>query len=319
MRTRSGLPAVVAVSVALVAGCGDASGHARPDVPHPFGGAAHIPVAERRLFAAAEEELVADCMRGRGLRYLPQPPAEAAGPEETGAAVYGLIGPREARLHGYGMGERLVATPSSSGGAAMPVGANAAMRAAMTARERRAWDGALLGTPGREARIEVDGNVFTYAPDACVTRARQDLFGTDWDRLRVTAEAAVSAVAARVWRDPAMTAAVARWSECMAGKGHDLRAPAEARAVVDRALSGAAGGNRAGFAAALRLEHETAIADADCQCDSGIWEAVVSAQRAAERGTPATASAAVSSLRAARVKALEAARRITATAPPPTR
>jgi hypothetical protein len=307
------------VSVALVAGCGDASGHARPDVPHPFGGAAHIPAAERKLLAAAEEELVADCMRDRGQRYLPQPPAEAAaGPGETGAAVYGLIGPQEARLHGYGLGERLVATPASSGAAAMPAGANDALRAAMTAQQRRAWDRALLGTPGREARIEVDGNVFTYAPDACVTLARQHLFGTNWDRLRVTAEAAVSAVAAEVWRDPAMTAAVARWSECMAGKGHNFRAPAEARGVVDRALSAAAD-DRPAFAAALRREHQTAVADADCQRDSGIWEAVVSAQRAAERGTPATASAAISSLCAARVEALKAARRITETPAPPAR
>ncbi|MEV0719584.1 hypothetical protein [Asanoa sp. NPDC050611] len=284
---------VLAASVALVAGCGDASGHAQPDVAWPFGGAAHIPTVEQQLYAAAEESLVADCMHGRGMRYVPERRADPA-PEQSGAAIYGLIGPQEARLHGYGMGERRVQ------GASAPPGANDAARSAMTAEQARAWDRALLGTPGREATIEVDGNVFTYRSDACVTLARHDLFGADWDRIRLTAEVAVNTVVAKVWQDAEVRAAVARWRDCMADDGRDFDSPAEPRKAVDTALA------KADLPTALRLEHETAITDADCQRDSGLWDAVVAAQRTAETPTPA----AVTSMRTAREKAVAAAREI---------
>lgn len=311
----------LAASVALVAGCGDASGHARPDVPHPFGAAAHIPAADRKLFAAAEERLVAACMHGRGMPYLPEPPAADTGADGDGdgAAIYGLIAPRDARLHGYGLGERRMAAPTSpgtpsgtapaDGDLAAPPGANDAARKAMTGQRRRDWDRALLGSPGREVRIEVEGNVFTYRADGCVTIARHRLFGQDWDRLRITAQVAVNAVTRRVWHDPAVTVAVAGWSGCMRGEGHDFDGPAAPRAAVEAALSRVAAGDRAAFSAALRLEHATAIADADCQRDSGLWEAIATAQGAAESAIPRALAEAVSSFRAAREQALGAAHR----------
>ncbi|MFC6019879.1 hypothetical protein ACFP2T_27215 [Plantactinospora solaniradicis] len=329
---------VLAVSAALVAGCGDASGHARPDVPLPFGGAVHVPAMDRRLLTAAEEELVATCMTRRGMPYLPERSGPDAGVPEDGAAIYSLIEPREARLHGYGMGERLLHTSSAPGASAdattgqgapaappgandvapaAPPGANDVARAAMTDERRRAWDVALLGTPGREVQIEVEGTVFTYRPDGCVTLARQELFGEDWDRLQLTAQVAVNTVTQRVWRALAVTAAVERWSDCMTGKGRDFASPAEPRGTIDQALSRVAPGDRAAFSAALRLEHETATADADCQRDSGLWEAVTTAQRAAEGATPPAAATAVTSLRAARERALVAAHRIVGTSATP--
>jgi hypothetical protein len=74
-------------------------------------GAVHVPAESQQVLRAAEEELVVECMRDRGMAYVPEPVA-GHGREDSAASLYGLLSPRNAWLHGYGMGEEL-ASPSA--------------------------------------------------------------------------------------------------------------------------------------------------------------------------------------------------------------
>ena len=306
--------------VALVAGCGDASGDRRaaprPAVGYPFGGAAHVPGEERAIHIAAENVLIAACMRERGFQFLPQPgPPGGSDPDNP----YGLLTPDDARTHGYRIAEDMMRRPPT-----VDEDPNEAARAALPAPRRAAYDAALLGTEQHEEEIPVPGGgVFTYRSDACAYTARRALFGADWDGLYVTVQAATNAVVDEVLRSAPFTRAQRDWSSCMGGRGHRASGLADPRRQVAQALAGtgAAGPSDAPTASptasaaplsrrAMRLEQRVAVADAACQDHSGLWAVAAVAQEAAEARQPAATLRAADRLRAARATALAAARRL---------
>ncbi|MFF0011893.1 hypothetical protein [Streptomyces sp. NPDC005374] len=214
-----------------------------------------------------EERAVAACMGARGQTYTPQPRTASARGEETNP--YGLLTVKKATQDGYGIvGEYLYrrATPVP---AAEP--------------HRAAWQRALTGTPAHRVSLRLpDGVSLAYSTDGCVARARTELYGADWNTVEPLTAGLVNRVLGAVEKDSKYLSAVGRWSSCMTKAGHpakDLQAP---RQAVDSRLRTAASDEKA-LRALGSDEIRTARADALCQLETGLSEAVRDVQQAVEK------------------------------------
>lgn len=301
--TRTALAALL-LGILGAAGCTQ-SGGTTPDpvLPRPFANALFYDQQERQVLHTADERLVADCMRRRGLRYEPQPLA-TGGTDPQDVNPYGLLTTSQARQDGYGI--------TSARLAARPLDTNRDR-----AREP-GWSRALLGTKSHEVRVHLPGGVeFLYNSDACVTQARQALYGADYDRLSSRYQVLSNQVITAVLKDPRYLRAQHRWALCMRAAGLAVKSPDDPRGLVEqrleRATATATGASAsAGAGARSGQPHEVAgyelkVAgqDADCQRTTDLPRTVTEAQSRAETavaGTHPTDLSHLTALRSAAVK-----------------
>ncbi|MEV8539383.1 hypothetical protein [Streptomyces sp. NPDC051572] len=233
----------------------------------PLAGATVSTYADAVRLHDREERAVAACMSARGQTYTAQPRTASRRGEETNP--YGLLTVRKATQDGYGVvGEYLYQRST-------PVPASEPHQAA--------WQRALTGTPAHRVSLRLpDGVSLAYSTDGCVARARTELYGADWNTVEPLTVGLANRVLGAVEKDSNYLAAVRRWSSCMTKAGHsakDLQAPREA---VDSRLRKAASDETA-LRALGNDEIRTARADAECQADTGLSEAVRDAQQAVEK------------------------------------
>ncbi|MFI2641946.1 hypothetical protein [Streptomyces sp. NPDC018610] len=295
--TRTALAALL-LGILGAAGCAR-SGGTTPDpaLPRPFDGVLSYDQGERQALHTAEERLVADCMRRRGLRYEPQPLA-TGGTDPQDVNPYGLLTTAQARRDGYGItSARLAPRP--------PDDPNRSR-----ARERR-WSDALLGTKSHEVRLRLPGGVeFFYNGDACVTRARQALYGADYDRLFNTYQVLSNQVVTAVRKDPRYLSAQHEWALCMRAADITAASPDDPRGAVEQRL-GRAAAQPARLHDVAGYELKLSGQDADCQRTTGLPRAVAEAQADAESSVAGSRTADL-----ARLRDLKSAAVRRATAPP---
>ncbi|MFJ6833593.1 hypothetical protein [Streptomyces sp. NPDC091209] len=233
----------------------------------PLSGATAFGYADAVRLHDREERAVAACMSSRGQKYTAQPRTASARSEETNP--YGLLTREKATQDGYGIvGEYLYRRST-------PVPAEEPHKAA--------WQQALTGTPAHRVSLRLpDGVSLRYSADGCVARARAELYGADWNRVEPVTAGLANRVIGAVEANSGYRAAVRRWSLCMTEAGDpakDLQAP---RKAVDSRLRKAVSDQ--GALRALGLDEiRTARADADCQVETGLSEAVRDVQRAVEK------------------------------------
>ncbi|MFJ8104534.1 hypothetical protein [Streptomyces sp. NPDC096132] len=252
------------------AGCspdgGPGRGPAALDV-RPLSGATALSYADAVRLHDREERAVAACMTSRGQSYTAQPRTASARNEETNP--YGLLTPEKAAQDGYGLVGEYLYRRSTPAPADEP--------------RKAAWQQALTGTSAHRVSLRLpDGVSLEYSTDGCVARARTEVYGADWNTVAPVTVALANRVIGAVEADSGYRAAVRRWSSCMTKAGHpakDLQAPREA---VDSRLRKAAADEDT-LRALGRDEIRTARADADCQVETGLSQAVRDVQRGVEK------------------------------------
>ncbi|WP_133911585.1 hypothetical protein [Streptomyces sp. NBC_00582] len=233
----------------------------------PLSGATASSHADAVRLHDLEERAVAACMASRGQEYTAQPRTASARSEETNP--YGLLTSRKAAQDGYGIVGEYLYLRSAPAPADEP--------------RKTAWQQALTGTPAHRVSLRLpDGVSLEYSTDGCVARARAELYGADWNTVAPVTVGLANRVLTAVEADSGYRAAVRRWSSCMTKAGHpakDLQAP---RKAVDARLQKAAADEDT-LRELGRDELRTAVADARCQVDTGLSEAVRDVQRAVEK------------------------------------
>jgi hypothetical protein len=290
-----------------VAGCTSA-GHARPEpaAPRPFHGVTYYDPGLRAALHTAEERLIADCMRGKGFTYRPQP--LPTGRNRLDVNPYLLLTDEEARQDGFGeTGSVLRARRTAADGNA---------RQESDAR----WKAALLGTEKHRVYVRLPGKLeYFYNTDSCVSAADTGLYGPDYQRLYNTFQVLAGRVVDRVTGDARYRAALRRWQSCMHDAGQDVRSLDEPPASIRRQVQ-RAGTDPAALRTVAGRELKSARADARCQRQAGLFDAVAGAQGEAERAVLRTAGAGadLTRLRGLRRRAAARARPLAArsTAPP---
>jgi hypothetical protein len=291
--TRTALAALL-LGILGAAGCSPSGGTTpAPPLPRPFDGVLSYDQRERQALHTADERLVTDCMRRRGLRYQPQALA-TGGTDPQDINPYGLLTAAQARRDGYGItSARLAARP--------PDDPNRDR-----AREPR-WSRALLGTKKHEVRLRLPGGVeYFYNSDACVTQARQALYGADYDRLDSTYEVLSNEVVTAVRKDPRYLSAQHRWAQCMGAAGVAAKTLDDPRALVEQRLK-RAGSRPARLHDAARYELTVSAKDADCQRTTGLAHTVAETQTDAEATVKGASLADLARLREMRATAVHRA------------
>ncbi|MER7309625.1 hypothetical protein E5082_30090 [Streptomyces griseoluteus] len=239
---------------------------AAPDV-RPLSGATAFSHVDSVRLHNREERAVTACMTARGQQYTAQPAIASARGEETNP--YGLLTPQRAAADGYGIvGEylHLRSTP-------LPTGKP----------RTKAWQQALTGTAEQRVTLHLPGGTnVQYSTDGCIAQANAEVYGPDWNTLEPITMKLANSVLATVEEEPAYRKALQRWSACMRKSGHpavDLQA---ARAPFNARLPTAAKDEEE-LRALGRDEIEAANADARCQREIGLAEAVAGVQQKVER------------------------------------
>ncbi|MFG2546428.1 hypothetical protein ACGFOM_28760 [Streptomyces sp. NPDC048594] len=289
-------------AVLFVAGCSQSSGHkaaAEPQLdPRPLGGAVHFTAAEAAALHRAEEHNVQKCMKKHGFDYRTVPVGDVQG--AAAASRYGLLTPRRAAQDGYGLiAQRLSKTPSDP---------NARPFAGLSETDRRAWEERLKGAvdgPKQEIRLP-DGLTVTIAPDSCVSVARQELYGPDWDQQYYTLQGLSNSIADDTLDHPLVTAAERKWVTCMRDEGFRYRDRNDPLKALKKQVD-AAGTDSAALQAAGKEELRLATHDATCQTEADLAEQVARAQQQVERNLASSATTILTSYRAALNAALKRA------------
>ncbi|CBG67397.1 putative secreted protein [Streptomyces scabiei 87.22] len=239
---------------------------AGPDV-RPLSGATAFSHVDSVRLHDREERAVAACMTARGQAYTVQPAIASARGAETNP--YGLLTPQRAAADGYGIvGEylHLRSTPPP------------------TDKPRtKAWQQALTGTAEHRVTLQLPGGTdVEYSTDGCIARANAEVYGPKWNTLEPLTMKLASMVLATVEEQPTYRKALRRWSACMTKSGHPAADLQAARAPLNARLPAAAEDEEE-LRALGRDEIEAANADARCQMDTGLAEAVADVQRKVER------------------------------------
>jgi hypothetical protein len=291
--TRTALAALL-LGVLGAAGCTQ-SGGTTPDpvLPRPFDSAPSYNQRERQALHTTDERLVADCMRRRGLSYEPQPLA-TGGTDPQDVNPYGLLTTTQTRQDGYGItSARLTARPLDDPNRDR-------------AREPR-WSRALLGTKSHEVRIRLPGGAeFFYNSDACVTQAREALYGADYDRLSSMYQVLSNQVVTAVHKDPRYLRAQRRWALCMRAAGVAATSLDDPRSFVEQRLKRATA-QSSRLHDVARYELKVSGRDADCQQTTGLTRTVAEAQAHAETTVPGVRTTDLARLRDLRSAAVRRA------------
>ncbi|MFI7602156.1 hypothetical protein [Actinoplanes sp. NPDC049681] len=189
-----------------------------------------ITAEEAGLLHLGEQTLIKRCLERAGFRWT----VEARNPvAEDRDFPYVLDDVAWARAHGYGsdVRERVRRAQESD--------PNRAYTLALSPQQRQAAADALNGDPrpGRDADVVSvrlpNGMLIRRSERGCQAQAERALYGdlARWTRSRGVVSALKGLVEQRVLGDARYTAAVARWSRCMAAEGHPYASPAAARSA----------------------------------------------------------------------------------------
>jgi hypothetical protein len=243
--------------------------HHSPSRLYPFSGAVYYTDREQQTVDHDLEQATAACMKARGLQY--KPPASDTSSDSTHEPdnPYFLLDRESARIDGYGI-------------------VSAALRSRQSIPGHESRDSGsryykeLVGDQGSQKVISLpDGSQLTVAVDGCTAKAREAVFGSDWDRLYYTVQALSNIVIERTEKDPAVVDAVRVWSSCMHRSGYKVKSLAEPREQVsDRGRNAR---STASKQAVVRVELMTAEADAACQETADLRAAVQRVQHRNER------------------------------------
>jgi hypothetical protein len=252
----------------LVYGCGDTGGGevirpgGAPVRPAVVTGDDGEPTAEGLVFLLwAERELTGRCMVDAGFTYTVDRPGVrdvTVRPND-----YGSEDIEVARREGYGLGVADSRTPPAGTPESTAVDGSAP-------DEQAAYSQALLGTQAAMVRVDVPGiGSVGLNRDGCTFRARRQLFGPDerqWLGLAFLVRNMNALVYRRVEADPRYRAALAKWRDCLGGKGYHYEKPAKASKAMSK-LYGKPGTDRA---EARATEIRTAVADIECRHATGL-------------------------------------------------
>ncbi|MEV4599892.1 hypothetical protein AB0K15_21145 [Amycolatopsis sp. NPDC049253] len=248
--TKTALLVALAAGTALLAGCGGgadnaaapaAASSAAPGTEAAAGGAPDTSTPEGRAEADSikSENLMADCMKRAGFKYVPHPmryvvsKSNIAGMDPALTSYEALKAYRQ--KYGYGTGyakdvfpnDPAVAVPEN------PPNPNNAIRAALPAAEQKAYDTA-YGTP-RE---------LTYAdakkpPGGCIGEINRQMGNTGGEsKSDAGRQAAAREAAQRFETDPRVLAAAQDYGSCLRRKGYAV--PSTKPGVIEHTLSQAA-------------------------------------------------------------------------------
>lgn len=297
----------------LAAGCstspgGEAAAEKQPD-PRPLGGALHYTAAESAALHRAEEREVRECMANRGFAYDAVPVGDVR--RRATESPYGLLTRSRAAQDGYGLTvERLKKPPDDP---------NAQRVSALAEPDRRAWETALKGTAdGPREEIEIpDGPTVSVPTDACVTAARQALYGTSWDRNEYTLQGLRHTIVQDTLDHTLVKSAERKWAACMRDEGFSYSHREDPLKALKKRLD-AAGSDQEALRATGREELRIAERDAVCQVEAGLAEQILRAQKEVEGALPTTRTSVLNDFRTARQAALERATRVRGQTPAPT-
>ena len=254
-------PAVSAVlATVLLTGCG--GGAAAPDtnVEEQIGFDAEGAAVRRTQVESA----IRDCMRTGGFDYVPVDPAA-----QKAALVGGANLSDEEFTKQYGDGISTLyeqrRSPNALGGA------NATIRAALTAPERIAYDRALFGDQV-DATFEkaLDTGDFSLL-GGCTKNAADSVFGGT--EVLVSLQGKLDELDQRIIADVRMVKVIADWSQCMRAAGYELPNPDEVDVQLKSALEvivGPPGGPAKAYepiALGELQRREVAMVNADKACE----------------------------------------------------
>ncbi|MFU8852022.1 hypothetical protein ACNAW0_13700 [Micromonospora sp. SL1-18] len=263
---------MAALALVVLAGCGTPStaDQVRPSRFYPFGSAVYYTAAEEQVIAHKLEQATAVCMRGRGFRYdssSAPAPASWSAPEPNNP--YFLLDMESARIDGYGIALAVVRDRQRSYAAAPPT-------------PDPQFAKALVGDQQHQSTIDLpDGSRVTVAVDACATKAREMVFGGDWDRLYYTIQALSNIVIERTGKDPVVTDALRAWSSCLNRSGYQAKNPEELREQIQARARAAV--DDAAMRIVAKTELTTAQADAACQKETNLRRVTQKAQQPIEQ------------------------------------
>jgi hypothetical protein len=221
--------AAVACCLLALAGCGGDEGPAEAvDLDEQIG------LDEEGLLErqAQAENLVRDCMKAQGFDYVP------VDPQAQKAALVGQAGMSSEdfeKQFGYGIttlyDKRLQQTA---------IGPNKDVRDRLGDADRVAYDRALYGDdPTATFQVALDNGDFTRL-GGCTKEAADKVFGGT--ALVQTLQSKLDEVDEKIFADPKMVKAIAKWSQCMREAGYSgLQDPDEVDAVLEKKLEAIVG------------------------------------------------------------------------------
>lgn len=223
---------------------------------------------EDQLLWAAEEELVADCMRKRGFSYLPNSKDDDPEAEPGHVPVDRRSDVAAARTLGYGLAKRIQEGESPK----VEVDRNAESLARMTDAQRAAFFEALRGPTISPADPSVrhlvesvplpGGGAAYWYRDSCLAYARHQLYGDDYEHNEIGYGQAMlrKELLARADEAAEYKKSLDAWRSCMHQRGFDEDQPASATTRL-------AGEYHAGKLSLDELRaREVAVATADAEC-----------------------------------------------------
>jgi hypothetical protein len=287
------------LGLALSAGCGDedpGTGAAGPaGAADPTGAAAPGEADAQQLRV---ENLVADCMKKQGFRYVPRPLPMASDDQGRFTGPASVLEPadevrRFRQKYGFGVFSRLV-YPNDPAVAAPRIdpadNPNNAIREGLDPARRKAYDLALQGADDVRTDEDKAKKKADSGPQGCYGTASEQVYGP------ATRDEAASKAAERAYAafqtDPETVAAAQQYADCLRGRGYpvtsarpgevessmsvaamDGKLPAEGPDGAKVPTGGAATAAVAGAApvepevarAGLEREIKAALADLDCR------------------------------------------------------
>ncbi|MDG9720672.1 hypothetical protein [Streptomyces sp. DH24] len=234
--------------------------------------------SDTALLRRAQEQLIADCMRGHGFWYAtaPERTRSAASPSPRPSAEqrrfpYGIDDIAWARTHGFGDNN------ARDHEALRTANPNVRYVSTLPSQRRQQYQQALGGS-GRDGIVTVElssGHRIMGNRDGCMSQAQQELYGDfdTWFKADTMVNNLASESGPRILADPAYRKALSAWSACMTRAGHPAGSPGALReGFVARA-------KRLSDADRDALERDLAVTEARCVDRTGL----VSAARRLEK------------------------------------
>ncbi|WP_328920509.1 hypothetical protein OG911_23205 [Streptomyces sp. NBC_00208] len=247
--------------------------------------------ADRTVLYAAEQKLVASCMRTYDVGYRAPDTGNARPAPE---APYGVTDPRWARDYGYRLPPGLLGGRPAS--AAQPDLSTVSL---ITGGISYDPDGHVLRNEDQQRLTTYKGK--PVPPGGCLGQARRTLAGNDGNRDLTRVGSQIYGTAyAKSKQDRRVTAVIAAWSACMKKQGFDYTSP------LDPA-------NDPGFPKAPPAdarEKRTAVADVACKKKTGLVDVWHRAESAVERSLMTNRTAELAAAKADRDTRLKNARRV---------
>lgn len=251
------VPALLTVSALTLSGCGGGAGADSTQGDAPVG-----PISQRAaalgdqfdqasmsIVSAKLEDAVAACMKEQGFDYTPRTWDTSGLTQSTGVPAWDSL--EFAKTYGYGITTWEDIPGVSKASDAPPSGDDA--ESTQPGYQDALWGPGYDPTAGGQ-------------PGGCYGKALDETAGKALVDSTVPRD--VANLQQQVDEDDRVVAALARWSDCMGGKGYDYKTPTEAQtSIANRAYSSPDGLAGAQLTALRNEEISTAVADYGCSTD----------------------------------------------------